>query len=58
MKLYFVVQVTRNDTVLGVRGIHFEREVAECDLFDAEQMPKSETGWPVWRIKERECEDL
>jgi hypothetical protein len=51
MTLYFVVQVTRNDTVLGVRGIHFQRETAECDLFDAEQMPKSETGWPIWVIK-------
>lgn len=59
MKLYFAVQVDRNGRVLGVRNTYFQLEDAECDKFQAEQeLPPDETGWPIWGIIERECEDL
>lgn len=61
MTLYFVCQVGKDMKVLGVRDIYFQLEEAECDLWSARQEFKQsieDTGWPIWNIIVRECEDL
>lgn len=61
MDLFFVVQVDRDGKTLGVRGIYFNEEEADCDKFTAEEefaAAHEIEGWPMWAVVKRQCEDL
>lgn len=51
-QLYVVAQVDGPNslTFLGYRGIFVNSEDAKCDLYEANQMEKNESGWPHWKI--------
>lgn len=50
--IYVVTQVDGPNslTPLGYRGIFTDPEVAKMDLFEANEMKKSEFSWPFWKI--------
>lgn len=59
MELFFIVQIDRDGKVLGIREVHYQQEDADCALACAfEDCKQDATGWPIWAIIQRKCEDL
>lgn len=57
VKVYFVVQVDNNNTMLGVRSIHLDEDSAEAHRQEAVLEFSGEiarTGWPIWKVIEKE----
>ena len=54
IKIWLVVQLSRNHRVLGVRGVFLSHQEAVDDQVKAEDEADKDKNWPIWSIFERD----